>query len=120
MDVTRYGSEHPDAGHLFPDTRLEIDLESDDSARLREIVLEELPAFLELFAKKSKEYGDSNPDVLGPRGQFSDIWRKIGKLKTGMWEGREDLLTSEGVDEVLRDLIGHCFLALSQRRRGVE
>jgi hypothetical protein len=120
MDITQYGPEHPDAGHLFPDTRVEIDLEKTDGARLREIVLDELPIFLELFARKNREYGDGNSDVLGPKGQFSDIWRKIAKLKTGMWDGREDQLTSEGVDEILRDLIGHCFLALSQRRRGVE
>jgi hypothetical protein len=47
------------------------------------------------------------------KGQFADIWRKIGKLKTALWDGRPDQLVSEDVDEVIRDLIGHCFITLN-------
>lgn len=51
-----------------------------------------------------------NADVLGIRGQFSDIWRKIWKLKKGMWDG--ETLVAEQPREILMDLIGHCFLAI--------
>ena len=39
------------------------------------------------------------------------------KLRTGMWDGDEHLLTSESVDEILLDMIGHCFLTLRMRSR---
>lgn len=51
-----------------------------------------------------------NADVLGIPGQFAEIWRKIWKLKKGMWDGAD--LVGESVREILLDLIGHCFLAI--------
>jgi hypothetical protein len=91
-----------------------VALQGVESAELTDIVLEELPRFLKLFFAKNREYGE-NAQTLGSKGQFADIWRKIGKLKVGLWDGHEERLTSEGVDEILRDLIGHCFLTLRIR-----
>jgi hypothetical protein len=51
-----------------------------------------------------------NADVLGIPGQFAEIWRKIWKLKKGMWDGVT--LVNEPVREILLDLIGHAFLAI--------
>ena len=87
-----------------------------DPEQVIALIEQDLPEFLELFISKSREYGDDNKFVLGSRGQFADMWRKFGKLKTGMWDGKESQLTSEGVDEILLDLIGHCFLTLQCRR----
>lgn len=78
-----------------------------------------LPEFLDLFAAKNREYGN-NADTLGPKGQFADIWRKIAKLKTGLWDDREEDLESESVDQILLDLIGHCFLTLDMRQQGLD
>jgi hypothetical protein len=88
--------------------------------QVQEMLGEDFPAFAKLFLTRSLEYGDAAFD-LGPRGQFSDMYRKMIKLKIGMWEGREEQLTSETVDEILLDLIGHCFLSLQMRRKaGIE
>lgn len=76
------------------------------------IVLE----FLEMFEQKNKDYGDSAADVLGPAGQFADIWRKIAKLKRSLWDGES--LVGEQPEEILMDLIGHCFLTIDMLRRG--
>ena len=51
-----------------------------------------------------------NADVLGVPGQFSEIWRKIWKLKKGMWD--QEPLVGEQPREILLDFIGHCFLAI--------
>lgn len=93
-----------------------------ESPELIEIVSEMLPAWAELFARKNAEYQDGigSAFALGERGQFSDIYRKMMKLKLAMWEGKEDELTSEGVDEILMDLIGHCFLTLVMRQRRLQ
>lgn len=93
-----------------------IQYTNQDPDQVIELIEQDLPRFMSLFISKSREYGDSNKFVLGSRGQFADMWRKFGKLKTGMWEGKEDQLTSESVDEILLDLIGHCFLTLQCRR----
>ncbi len=96
-----------------------ISFNGDETPELRNILAEELPEFLELFIRKNAEYGE-NAQTLGPKGQFADLWRKVGKLKTGLWDGHEERLTSEGVDEILRDLIGHCLLTLQLRSRERE
>jgi hypothetical protein len=61
------------------------------------------------FIKKQMDYGDSAND-LGMEGQYAELHRKIGKLRRAMWEGKP--LVNEGLEEVLMDLIGHCFLSL--------
>lgn len=76
------------------------------------IVHDVLPKVMELFLQKNKDYGDAHTQHmrLGPKGQFVDIWRKIIKLKRGLWDGEE--LAGEKPPEIMMDLIGHCLLAL--------
>lgn len=104
-------------------TVVEIVVQPNDSAQLRNILLQHLPEMLRLFIKKNGEYGAgdaSSGTALGQKGQFADIWRKIGKLKTAIWDGNEHKLVSEGVNEILMDLIGHCFLTLHMRQLEIE
>lgn len=73
------------------------------------IVDEILPEVLAGFLAKNADYGDTSFD-LGVAGQYAELWRKVGKLKGAMWEGKE--LEFEQVDEIISDLIGHCLLSL--------
>lgn len=91
-----------------------VEIQGSETGELKTILLKHLPKFITLFNLKNSEYGE-NAQTLGSRGQFSDIWRKIAKLKTALWDGHEERLKSEGVDEILMDLIGHCFLILNIR-----
>ena len=93
---------------------LSVELDGSETGELHDILTVHLKDFLDLFIRKNKEYGE-NAQTLGPRGQFSDMYRKMIKLRTGMWDGDEHLLTSESVDEILLDMIGHCFLTLRMR-----
>jgi hypothetical protein len=74
-----------------------------------------MPEFWEHFASKAKDYNDIDGfephKVLGIRGQFAEVWRKVWKLKNTLWDGRT--LAYEGEREILLDMIGHCFLAIS-------
>lgn len=64
------------------------------------------------------EYGPGAADETGLAGQWGDLHRKVKKLKRFMWEGEsDDYLTRETPSEILRDLIGHCFLALEMMSR---
>ncbi|QFG08209.1 hypothetical protein PBI_GRETELLYN_72 [Gordonia phage GretelLyn] len=75
----------------------------------QEIMYEIAPKVLENFARKNADYGDTSFD-LGIAGQYAELWRKVGKLKGPMWEGKS--LEFEQMDEILQDLIGHCLLSL--------
>lgn len=77
-----------------------------------------MPEFVDRFSEASLHYGDTNADVLGPAGQFADIWRKIGPLKRALWDGQD--LTREPAREILFDLIGHCFLTIEMLDRGMS
>lgn len=73
-----------------------------------------VPEWLKAFERKAKDYNESlvpgveNADILGVRGQYADIWRKIGKLKKALWDGQP--LAYEQPLEVIDDLIAHLFL----------
>lgn len=97
--------------------RVTVNVWDSDTPELRAIITEHFPTWAELFARKNSEYGSGSAFDLGERGQFSDIYRKIIKLKRAMWDEDESVLTTESVDEILMDLIGHCFLTLEMRAR---
>jgi hypothetical protein len=61
-----------------------------------------------------EQYGSAVYE-LAEKGQFADIWRKIGPLKMALWEGKE--LPREGPEEICFDLIGHCLLTIAFLRR---
>lgn len=79
-----------------------------------------MPEFWGKFAIKAKDYNDSDGfephKVLGIAGQFAEVWRKVWKLKKGLWD-RETLI-HEQPREVLLDMIGHCFLAIAMIDQG--
>lgn len=73
------------------------------------------------FKTKNADYQNSQfstADLLGAKGQFAELWRKIGKLYGPMWEGKK--LTHEQPIEILQDLIGHCFLAIDYLTEEIE
>lgn len=74
-----------------------------------------LPGAINLFLAKNKDYRIEGIDIaatLGVRGQWSDMFRKIAKLKQEMWDQDGSGLAFETAEEVIRDLIGHCLLSL--------
>ena len=85
-------------------------LPHDDSIK---IVLEILPKALELYLKKTKDYGGLSGG-LGPKAPFVDMWRKIIKLKRTMWDGIP--LKFEQTDEIIMDLIGTCLNILAEMK----
>jgi len=75
-------------------------------------------AALDAFAEGFREYGPGAADSLGLAGQWGDLHRKMMKLKRAMWSGEPGSLTRETPQEILRDIIGHCLLALDMYERG--
>src|SRR5690349_3697784 len=87
-----------------------VEVEADDSPELNVIAKRIMPEWLELFARKNRDYGSGSAYELGVRGQYSDIHRKMIKLKRAMWDGEQ--LDFEDTDEIIKDLISHLFLTL--------
>jgi len=75
------------------------------------VVYEILPKALELYLRKTKDYGGFSGG-LGPKAPFVDMWRKIIKLKRCMWDGEP--LRFEQTDEIVMDLIGTCLNILAE------
>jgi hypothetical protein len=84
----------------------------------KRIISELIPQFVQRFVGKSLHYGDANANVLGPAGQFADIWRKIGPLRRSLWEGKT--LNQEQPDEICMDLIGHLLLTIDMLQQKVD
>lgn len=102
----------PNSAGLLPSTAWEIFMgpnepRSNDKSLLQEWILR--------FMSKQQDYRDSADD-LGAPGQYAELHRKMGKLKRALWDGEK--LTGEPAEEVLQDLIGHCFLAIRHLRQG--
>lgn len=71
-----------------------------------------LPEWLEKFELANHDYGNAPGAVLGVKGEFAEISRKTLKLKRALWDGVE--LIGEQPREILTDLIGHCYLAITR------
>ncbi len=68
-----------------------------------------------LYRDKAAGYGDTG-NALGARGQYADMNRKFGKLKHLLWDGNEVPESSEGIEEILLDLMGHAALTIDYLR----
>ena len=64
----------------------------------------------ELHFRKNQDYGGADfKNVLGLKGRFSDVFRKIARLKTALWDSKE-LLVKEGVEDTAIDLVVYSML----------
>ena len=68
-----------------------------------------LPQLVKRFREKSSDYGDVFKE-LGIAGQYSDMHRKMYKLKRVMWYSGS--LQGEQADEILADLFGNILISL--------
>jgi hypothetical protein len=87
------------------------------------IMQHHLPEWIKLFLNKNGEYqtgdtGDNEDMDAGLPGQYSDMYRKLKKLRRPMLLGDDSGLITEQPEEILFDLIGHCFLSLDMLRTG--
>jgi len=91
-------------------------IENIPTEQAMKIVAEVLPNVLTLFLAKNRDYGDTHLDHmrLGPKAQFVDIWRKVGKLKRAVWDGVP--MAGEQPDEIFADFVGHSLLAILDYR----
>lgn len=80
------------------------------------ILGEIVPEWATQFERKAQDYGDGH-EFLGVRGQFSDMNRKFQKLKRFMWDDPTAEPVGESLEEILFDMIGHCFLTIDLLRQ---
>lgn len=93
----------------FDELGMNLGEDPDVPRYVKSIVFGLLPDLMTRFAAHSIDYGDAYKE-LGEAGQFSDIWRKIAKLKRAVWDGHAPI--GESVDQMVEDVINHCLLLL--------
>lgn len=93
---------------------LRIEVENVPNPQAKRIVISVLPKVLSLYLNKSKDYDGNVMSLLrlGPKAGFVDMWRKMGKLKSALWDGKA--MVGEQVDEILMDLVGHVLIILDE------
>jgi hypothetical protein len=74
-----------------------------------EMINKILPLLVEQLRVKSQDYGDVFKE-LGVKGQYSDMHRKMRKLKKALWD--DEVLVGEQSEEILADLFGNVLIAL--------
>ena len=119
LRVTRH-SEQDATGKV---TEFNLRIENPGSEQVGHVLHDILPRVLELFLQKAEDYSRASDgfnwaNVLGDKAQFVDMSRKMGKLYSGLWEGKR--LQGEQVEEIVMDLIGHCLLILEMRTRATD
>lgn len=92
---------------VIVDTELMV---SEQAERIVEIGEEAL----DLFIRRNRGYGPTS-EHLGARGQYADMWRKMGKLKHTLWDGNPTV--GEDIEMMLMDLVGHSLLTIDFLRR---
>lgn len=91
-----------------------VQIADGDTQELREIARDIMPEWLDMFARKNADYGSEGAKVLGIKGQYADINRKMLKLKRGLWD--DEPMNFEQPEEICLDLIGHLFLTVQMLR----
>lgn len=66
---------------------------------------------LELAKEKNKLYGNLAIKELGEKGIFVRVWDKVNRLKSIVWDGKEDT-QDERLKDTLMDLINYAVFML--------
>lgn len=89
-----------------------LEMPSDDAVVIFNSILPEL---LVTFLEKNQKYKEVEDGYdLGAKGIVPDLNRKLGIIKSRIWDGAESI--GETTDEVAMDMIGHLLLFLAKRR----
>lgn len=71
-----------------------------------------------LMIKKRHDYGTLNVTSLGVKGVFVRLWDKLWRLKNLLWEGTENAVKDETIDDTVRDLANYAFIMHRVKKRG--
>jgi hypothetical protein len=80
----------------------------------RRILGRHLPVAMEHFLERNKEYGEGSAHVLGIKGQYADINRKVIKLKRYLWDDIPVEPEAEPIAMVAAELIGHLLILIDE------
>lgn len=117
-DVLKLQNEPTVWAELLSPNQARLEFENIPNEQAKSIVMDILPKAMELYLKKSKDYGGNVMDRfgLGQKAAIPDMARKFGKLIDAIWCDKP--LEFEQPDEILMDLIGHILIILDQRSQG--
>ena len=87
-----------------------------ETDQARRILRRHLPTVAEHFLKRNAEYGEE-AHILGVKGQFADINRKVIKLKRYLWDDVPVPPGAESIETIAGELIGHLLILIDELDR---
>lgn len=81
----------------------------------KRILSQHLPVAMEHFLQRNAEYGEES-HVLGIKGQYADINRKVIKLKRYLWDDVAVPEGAESIETIAGELIGHLLILIDELR----
>lgn len=85
--------------------------DTDLSNEGRYVIAQLMPEWEVYFRSKQLDYKNDG-NTFGAKGIIPDIDRKAKKIRRAIWDGEH--LVGEQPRELLLDLIGHCFLTITE------
>lgn len=85
----------------------------------KRILGQRLPDVIAHFCERNAEYGEE-AHVLGVKGQFADINRKVIKLKRYLWDDVPVPPGAESIETIAGELIGHLLILIDEMASGPE
>lgn len=79
----------------------------------KRILMRHLPEAMEHFLQRNAEYGEE-AHVLGIKGQYADINRKVIKLKRYLWDDVPVPPGAESIEMISQELIGHLLILIDE------
>lgn len=79
----------------------------------KRILQQHLPKAMEHFLARNAEYGEE-AHVLGIKGQYADINRKVIKLKRYLWDDVPVQPGAESIEMISQELIGHLLILIDE------
>lgn len=117
LELLQQATRQPQA--TIEENWLSILIPSDSvGPQARRILLDIVPAALDLFIRKNASYDDGNgrniSEGFGIAGQYIKLHDKVAVLRQPLWEdrGQHTEREFESVQEILFDAIGHLLLIL--------
>lgn len=90
----------------------------DSTKKIVEHMHQEMDKMIELFIRKNNDYSGENHaadniSLLGLEGVFVRMFDKIMRLKTLVWDKRQQKVTDESIEDTLRDTAVYALIALT-------
>lgn len=86
------------------------------NVELEEVLIDVFEEYFELWQKKQASYGSGNIAAFGELGCLIRGYDKIQRLRKALYDGQENTLEDEKLEDTWLDLLGYAAMGLMTHR----